>query len=587
MRLEISGKEVNITDQLIAISRAAINVDNITERKIDITNRFDLPDTNNNREILNSGQSLGSSSDGFDKLYPAKIIDQDFLFIGLAFVREYTNRVFKIQLTEGSKSFFDALNNKLTSLDLEDYDITFNQAAYDATKFLGQNTIWAWPVISMHQDNLVSKSRYTSGNDGLKYSRPSIRYDKLLDEIFESKGWTYSFEEDILQKLCISVNHEEFNVTSYQKTLTQSITGNGDVDELDTNDFEKDVTTTDTTIDIGNLSTKFRIRGTITTTSAYQIQIQGSDGVDTVIQTLNLEEGVNNIDYSSKIFSSDTGTNDISINVVGSGNIIFNDTLLYTIIEENAFGDLSTNPLLDYKVKVYDNLPDFKQIEIFRNLLLMTNSILEPSTLDKNINIRSLKKLNKNKSLDWSNKFETGSENIINRPSNLAQENELIYDNDDTVFESLGSSSFSVNISTIQDSLEFIKLDFGATNEVDLNSFDTAEFSIYDDTERVQDINPRIIYMYNDNDVSANYTIGRFTDLDWRMLKEEYYKNWFESLSRYRLVEGFADLRKLDVVGHDFMDLVYLDQFKSSFFVLEIEDYIPGRLTEVKLLKFL
>ena len=587
MRLEVNGENVDVSDQLIAISRSAINVENITERKIDITNRFDLPDTANNRRIFDSGQLLGSSSKGFDKTYPAKLIDQDFIFNGLVFVREYTNRLYKIQLSERSKSLFDSMNDKLSALDFEQFDFVFNSANYDALKQRGVDNIWTWPVISMHKDNTVAKSRYTPGDDGLKYSRPCINYKKLLDSIFKVQGWSLSYNEDILNRLALSTNHKDFLVTSYQKTLTQLIAGSGGLTGLDTNDFNNGVIVTGTSIDIGTLKTKFRLRGTITTTSGYKIQIQGFNGTDTIIEEFTVSNGVSEVDFSTKDFKTTNPTHLITINVIGTGQITFNDTLFYSIIAEDNFGDLSTNPLLDYRVKVHDNLPSLKQIEVFRNLLLMTNAIIEPDSLSKVITLKSLNKLSKNNSVDWSEKFETGSESVTTRSSDLAQTNNLIYKNDDTVFSDLGESNFPVDNESLQDVSDFIELIFGASNEIELNSFTTAEFSIYNDTKRETDINPRIIYLYDDDEITPVFSIGRFTELDWRALAINYYKNWFESFRRYRPAEGLFDLKKLDVIGFDFMKLVYLDQFKSSFFVFEIEDFIPGRLTTLAMLKFL
>jgi hypothetical protein len=587
MRLEIDGKEVDITDELIAISRAVINTENVTERKIDITNRFSLPDTNNNRDIFESGQLLASDSNGFDKTYPAKIIDQDFLFNGIAFIKEYTDRIFKVQLSEASKSLFDAMKDDINVLDFEQYDFTFNQASYDILKVRGVDNIWAWPVISMHEDNIISKSRYTAGNDGLKYSRPVLNYKKLIDSIFAAQKWSLTFSNEIFDRLGLSVNHKNFFVTSYQKTLTQIIAGNGSLTGLDVNDFEFGVTTSNTDIDIGNTKTAFRLRGNITATSLYTIKITSTYGAETLTEELKVEPGTNAVDFKTKAFEGNTGTNSVAISVEGTGQITFDDTLLYTIISEKDLAPLSGNPLLGYRVKVHDNLPDLTQKEVFRNLLLMTNAVIIPDSLSKVITLKSLNKLNKNNAYDWSDKFEKGSQFVINRPGDLSQVNELTYDNDDSVFPSLGKDSFPVDNESLDKVGTFIELDYGASNQVILNTFNTAEFSIYNDDERNDDINIRIVYLYDNDDITPVFSIGRFTPLDWRSLKELYYTNWLESHRRYRMVEGLFDLKKLDVLSFDFLKLVYIDELKSSFFVYEIEDFVPGRLTKLNMLKFL
>jgi hypothetical protein len=161
-----------------------------------------------------------------------------------------------------------------------------------------------------------------------------------------------------------------------------------------------------------------------------------------------------------------------------------------------------------------------------------------------------------------------------------------LYDNDDTISPGVGRSFFEVENESLPNTQDLIQLDFGASNEVEVGGFTIGDFNVYSDTERVNEINDRILYIY-DNDSPAVFSLARFFPLGWDQLKENNYKNWLESFRNIRGVEGLASLKKSDVLGFDFMKLVYIDYFKSSFFVLKIENYVKGRLTKIKLLKFL
>lgn len=595
MRLDINGNEADLGNNIIAITRKVIDLKNLSLRNIDITNRLNLPKTNLNQQIFNSADVVGGDGNGFDKLYDAKIIDQFFIFNGLGFLSE-SNSTYKFQLSESSKRLLSNLNNKVNLLPLDSHDFTFNQTSYNNLKLLDSNNVWVWPIIAMHEIKTEDKTRFTSGDAGLKWSRPIFSFKKILIDLIENQNWSIDIDTDILDRVGISSNAKKFYVTSYQKTLDEvlNLSGAEFVDNLNTNDFENNVTTASTTIDIGTTPTIFRLRGNVSAENNVNIKFISTSSPSGKEQTKEFEISSlqNYIDFKTDEFeiAEDTDTsNTIKVEISGNGNFEFQDTLLYTIIEEQKLGNLTDNNLIGYRVKAFDNLPsDKKQIDIFRDAMIITNSIIEPDSLEKTIKLRSLKNLSKLKSKDWSTKFNSDSYTTINKVSGYAQQNNLVYNNDDTVGLELGYDNFVTENEALKDQTDVLKLNWGASDEVEIENqnFTIASFSVYDDNERVNEINDRLVYIYDDQE-AVTFTLGRFSQLDWRSLNENYYKNWFESFRNIRIIKGLMDLNKLDVIGHDFLDLIYLDEFKSSFFILELSDFVPGVLTEVELFKFL
>lgn len=591
MRLEIDGKEADLGNNIIAITRQSINLSNLSLRRIDITNRLQLPKSNQNQEIFESADRIETNGDGMDKIRTAKIIDQFFIFNGIGFLNE-ANSVYNFQLSESSKELFENLSEKINRLSFDQYDFTFNNTSYNNLKLITDN-VWVWPIIAMHEDKTEDKTRFTSGDAGLTYSRPCFYFNKVLTDAFEAQGWTIELDTDIIDNLCFSSNAERFYVTSYQKTLDETLilSGEENIDDLNINDFENNVTTASTTINIGTTPTTFRLRGNIESDTDTIIKFISTSSPSGKQQTkeFNVKSDQSYIDLKTSTFkpsSSDTSVS-IQVTIEGTGNFTFNDTLLYSIIEEQDLGDISSNSLIGYRVKAFDNMPDKEQVDLFRDAIKITNSIIEPDSFNKIIRLRSLKNLSKLNSYDWSEKFDAddGSFTITNRLTGYAKTNYLIYDNDDTVQSDLGEETFLINNESLPDIADVIKLEWGASEEVEIEnqSKTIASFEIYDDTERINDINDRLIYIEN----QTTYTTGRFLQLDWRSLKVNYYQNWLDSFYRFRIIEGSADLNKLDVIGHDFLKLVYIDKFKSNFFVQIFDDFEPGKKTKVELFKFL
>jgi len=593
MRLEINGKEADLGNNVIAITRKAIDLSNLSLRNIDTTNRLKLPKTNTNQEIFESADRVETNGSGLDKLYTAKLIDQFFIFNGVGFLNE-ANDSYQFQLSESSKELFENLSQLINRLPWDQYDFTFNDTSYNALNSLSITNVWIWPIIAMHEEKTEDKTRFTSGDAGLTYSRPCFSFERILIDAIEAQGWTIDIDTGILEKIAISSNAAVFYVTSYQKTLdtTLSLSGEENLSGLDTNDFEFNVTTASTTVTIGTTPTIFRLRGDIEAETDVTIKFISTSSPSGKQQTKEffVSKEQTFIDLKTSTFKasgSDTSVN-VQVTINGSGDFTFDSTFLYTIIEEQELGNISSNNLIGYRVKAYDNMPEKEQVDIFRDAIKITNSIIEPDSFNKVIKLRSLKNLSKLNSIDWSDKFDADNFSQTNRISGYAKLNNLIYDNDDTVQSDLGEETFTINNEALQDIVDVLQLEWGASEEFEIeNANETiAGFEIYDDTERLNEINNRLVYMIDETE-GASTLLGRFLQVDWRTLKANYYQNWLDSFYRLRIIEGVADLNQLDVIGHDFLTLVYIEHFKSNFFVQVMEDFTPGKMTKVELFKFL
>lgn len=581
MELTIDGVRAKLGNSTPAITRKSIDINNPSARFLDITNKFQLPYVQPNIEIFESPKAINSTNESYDKLYSATLNDVFQIFKGKGFLDSSTKDKLNFQIIDESKELFNGLDIKLKDVSWDDKDTELTQAEIDNLDSANIDNCWFWGKACYHKDALQINTDQTTGDDRCKYSRPTFNVQALLKRTIENLGYNFSSTSP---DLAFSACHDRFYFTSYQKTLTGDYvsTGTLSITGLDTNDFEhSDLTVISTSINIGTKNTVFRIRGSIISTAEIDLIIKSTDNIDPtkIIETrLSLITGSQYVDFSTSEFQSDNG-NTIDILLSGTGTVTFDDALLYTILsDENE--DLSTNPWLGYKIKAYDNLPELTYKDLYRLICITTNQyhIIDNNT--KSFSWDSLSNLNKNNSVDWSKKFIQGSESVTANFKGLYQKNKLKYENDSTVNPELGWSYFESTNKSFNDEGDYISLKFGASNDVTINSNEIAHLKVYDDSSRIadQEINIRLFQV-------SGSTIT-FTPINWANLKENYYKNWFNSLYRIRQINADFNLNKLDVLKWHAKQLVYIDFFKTTFIVLEINNFMPRQLTKVKLLTY-
>lgn len=589
MRLEINGIEADLGGNKIAISRKTIDIDNPFDRFVDITNQFILPFSQVNNDIFDSGKAVGSTNLSFEKLYTAKVIDQFFLFNGIGYLNSITPQGYKFQILEKGKSLFNALKTKLNTVNWDDKDILLTEADLNTLSTKDIDNCWVWPVICNHRKKIQANTALTTGDNRVKFSRPSFYLPALLKRIIEQNEYTWNYSSDELsQYLAFSSNHEDFLFTSYQKTIDETfiVSTQEQIDDLTTNDFaHADITVTATKIDIGTSTTRFRFRGNITSDGIYKLVIEATDKVsaDVERQEFYIDSETTYIDFTTNDFQSDDGI-EVEFFIEGTGTIEFDNVLLYSLLSENEVEDFTTNPFLGYKIKAYDNLPDIEYTTLYKTICVLTNSIPIINSFDKTITFMSLSDMQKFNSLDWSEKFIRQTEDITGTYENLAKTNYLKYNNDQTVDRTLGRSEFQVNSDILADETDYIEMNFGASYEVSIASSLIADLEVYEDTGRIPDKtwNIRLFYLNGTSPI-----LGQFSQISWSILKENYYKKWFDSLYRIRIINCEMNLNKLDVLGWDLLQVIYIDYFKSYFIIISINKFIPGQTVNVEFLKFL
>jgi hypothetical protein len=580
MELTINGISVQLGDSLPAITKKSIDINNPTIRFVDISNSFKLPDTNEIRNIFESPQAVGSNNRSHDQAYNASLSDIFKLFSGKGFLTSSRKGELSFQIVDNSLDVFKALEVKLRDISWDDKDTILTEAGINALDSEDINTCWFWGKACFHENALKINTDQTTGDDRCKYSRPSFYLQGLLNRAIVGTGYTLTAPTP---GLAFSACHNDFFFTSYQKSIDTTYNPDGTlaVDDLDTNEFEHaDLTVTSTTIAIGTKKTKFRFRGTVVSDAAITLVITATDDVDpTKISESRFEIGIGtqDVDFTTSEFQSDDGMT-INIDLVGTGEIVI-DALLYTLLSDRDF-DLSTNPFLGYKIKAYDNLPDLSYLDLYKTICVVFNKYHTIDNFAKTFAFSSFANLNKNRAKNWSAKFIQDSETVTSSFAGLFQKNWLSYANDATVSQRLGWAYFDTDNEKLEKEGEYISLKYGASHDVNIDTNKVAQMKIYTDTTRqtTQTINIRLFQIVSDK--------LQFTPIAWGALVSGYYSNFFNSLYRVRVIDAEFNLNRLDVLSWQPKDLVYVDYFKTTFIVLAINNFIPGRKTKVKLLAY-
>jgi hypothetical protein len=580
MEVKINGELIEIGNSMPAITRKSIDINNPSARFLDITNKFQLPYTTENAKKFGHPDQVGSDGRAMDTSYDVVISDVFQMFAGKGYVNEINKDSISLQCVDKSSEVFKALDLRLNQINWDDKDTVLTQAAIDALDAADLETCWFWGKACYHANALQINTDQTTGDSRTKYSRPAFYVQGLLNRALVNSGYTIVSP---VPDLAIGSNHKQFFFTSYQKSLTATYNPAGTlaIDDLDVGDFNQGVTVTTTTIAISTTKTVFRLRGTVTSDAEIDLIIRATDDVDGTKVTeskVALIVGTQDIDFTSSEFQSDDGIT-VDIRLVGTGEVVA-DILLYTLVSDQDL-DLSGNPFLNYKIKAHDNFPeDLTYLDLMKLICIVSNQYPVVDTYNKTFSFGSLANINKLNAVDWSDKFIIGSEQVTSQFPGLFQNNWLKYTNDITVSPELGWSSFLSDNENMEAEGDYIVLKFGASKEATINSNDIAHVAIYNDTTRIadQEISPRLFIITG--------SLLQSKPLYWTNLVLTYYGNWFNSLFRIRALTAEFDLSKLDVLKWDEKQLVYIDHFKSTFFVLEISNFIPGRKTKVKLLNY-
>ena len=570
--LKIDNYDIPLGNSKLVFSKSGYSFYNWITKDIPYSERVSLPETSLLNSIFFRPFASEIQAKKFSKFHSFKYIDNGkIVFAGICKLLKFSeNREYEIQLIDGSFDLFENLKNKLNKLDFEHSDFTFNSTAYNSLKLLN-NSAWIWSASSMHLEKILSKN-ILSGN--LAFSRPYFSAKRLIEKMFAANNWSYELgiNTSLFDKIIISAN-SKFAFTSFEKSFTAVLAASNF--NISSPVFLKTDTLTGSTILNLTYKSKIRFRGSANSDNDFILQISGT-GAKPQTQTFILNKGSFDYDLLSNDFEAASA---LTFSIIGTGNVSFTDFKIYTVIDEENFGNISAANFTDFKVKTYENLPNIVQKDLFKHCLVKIGGFFNTDFFRKKIKIETVLTLSKLGALDWSSKFIEESESI-SLLDGYSKINYFTYKNSDNNPEFLGRGSFNLDNETLQDAGEIYSSIFAASPEVVITN-NMIDNSVYNDTERINDLNTLVGYY----EEISSYSVARFNDLNGNNILSKFYPNFIIAIQKGEMIEAKFNLNKSDFFLFDFTKLVYLEQKKSTFYILSIGNYIENETTDITLLK--
>jgi len=570
--LKIDNYDIPLGNSKLVFSKSGYSFYNWITKDIPYSERVSLPETSLLNSIFFRPFASEIQAKKFSKFHSFKYIDNGkIVFAGICKLLKFSeNREYEIQLIDGSFDLFENLKNKLNKLDFEHSDFTFNSTAYNSLKLLN-NSAWIWSASSMHLEKILSKN-ILSGN--LAFSRPYFSAKRLIEKMFAANNWSYELgiNTSLFDKIIISAN-SKFAFTSFEKSFTAVLAASNF--NISSPVFLKTDTLTGSTILNLTYKSKIRFRGSANSDNDFILQISVT-GAKPQTQTFILNKGSFDYDLLSNDFEASSA---LTFSIIGTGNVSFTDFKIYTVIDEENFGNISAANFTDFKVKTYENLPNIVQKDLFKHFLVKIGGFFNTDFFRKKIKIETVLTLSKLGALDWSQKLIEGSDSI-SLLDGYSKINYFTYKNSDNNPEFLGRGSFNLDNETLQDAGEIYSSIFAASPEVVITN-NMIDNSVYNDTERINDLNTLVGYY----EEISSYSVARFNDLNGNNILSKFYPNFIIAIQKGEIIEAKFNLNKSDFFLFDFTKLVYLEQKKSTFYILSIGNYIENETTDITLLK--
>jgi hypothetical protein len=588
--LKINSEDVELSsDVIIQLSRLILDVSDISNRGIKISNAIMLPFTNKNDRLLGYPSRLNSNNLAFEQSQTYTLTENNnIVSTGDVIIKSFDEKKgIKIQLAEGYNFWSFIGSKQLIDLNLFEFDEIFGNTAFTNLK-PKTDSIWLWGLT--HDSTDTSQTALNN----LKYSRPQYRKRRIIEQIVEKAGYELDYtnvlDVTILDDMGIISNAQNFSTSDYMRSWSNVTISAGTIDlTTGTLEFQEpgNVSETLSTTLTNNLyATSYVVKGSITAFGQTQLTITAT-GAETVTWRVALGEGENIINFrtdeieigSDTVFSIDS-------------DVIFEDVRIYSHMNESdiaeiegtwqAPGQASINE--GYLILSDYNLPAMTQAQFFKTVITQLFLKVDVDNLNKVVKVEPFSYiLNTNNAIDLSNsteKFPTVTSGQV-----FGQLNFLTYQNEDTINEEFGRATFDVRNTNAPRIKEFISMpQYSASKEILISGNTTVKTEIYNITEATRvSIRDRVVYFATGTGI--DYTC-QFIGVGWQDLYSKNYFDFIESIKRERRLQANALISYLDFESISETPIIYIGELSSYFLVLSIDGYEEGKFSQLELIKY-
>ena len=626
--------------QEFSITRQCNDLQEISSINFDYSNNIEIPATKYNLRCFGFASTPQQVNDIVHSTFVCRVYSDNILILenGLLFITKITSDTIYLTIYNKIADFLEIISR----YDLKDIAYSFPDISWTISD-IADNV--ANTFIQGVKFPCCKNTDFGLKDDTLDYCRADLQFPAvftmtLIGSIISSSGFTISGTgitlETNYQNLMLSLNQkysETQNAIDGLKLAAES-TGNITINQTNWKESYFDYTSDDPASQVTQDAVNSLTYATMISDGNYLFQIRSI-----ISSAINDVVGVRMIKYSFGATDFVEIKRDV-YNITGGAAAVDNDFLFSVDLKkgdrvyiqhysDNGGAALLIGSFMAIKSRAYVReafykaplfprymLPEMNCLDFMKDIFSLYGISVQYK--EGLIYLHTFKDIynNRDHANDWSGKIVLRKNtNELNNAEfalkNFAQRNYYRYNDDDTNNKRVNDFYIESQNENAGQYTTIKKYEFATGQTVAYNDSRTAPFinrfkvEITDDIERVTnvDVSNRLLYDQYDGSATEEITYWDTLDADGNIdltnaedgkrptcaypaFFKANYLTYLEKLiiDPLYIVENF-DLTILDVINYDFSVPVYIQQFSAYFYVLKINNFIPGKLTEVELLR--
>jgi len=610
--------------EVVPINKQVNDIAEMQDRQSDFTQSFKIRKTRAMRALFELSGEVGvNTTFPYEKQTCRLVQDSvEMITTGRMILDRVTDQYYFVSIMSGNSNFFKSIETlRLNSLTLASTNHTWNVATMVGTH--AADLDYVYPLCEPSDDGGISQIPGADDGDRIEmyggWIWPFVKVKAIWDEIISTAG--YICEGDILTnevftKLYMPIVNKKIGPVDTSLYKFSGFWQGWKNYELSPNKMHNlwPIVGTVYFANTGNYVTPYlatyKIRFMCRWITSVPIHVYiYSDDVQVVEMTRNL-------DYTGQPAVWD---GEYTVAVVGEELSIYTSNWLggieYTIaiidiqVIEIAYGSAVTPRL---------NLPEITQTEFIKMICNMFGLIPDVTPRDRKIRFWNYRDLYTNIPIarDWSAYLSEREDEVEFKYGDYARDNYLRYKESEDVVKDNGMGSMQIDDDTLPAEKDVVELPVSTCDEITilLNNFSVdvsrIAFNNYNIDDAVYDsndtIDARIVYVDHVKSIAsppyektfgirADPVAGVATDIDSpkkaSSLEVSFsnliynYGSLSRLLTKTNLRRVKFNLPVFEVAGLKHYIPIYISQYKAYFYVNKINNYVPGKLCTIDLIK--
>jgi hypothetical protein len=608
-------------DEVIPVNKQTNDIAELKDRQSDFTASFKIRKTRAMRTLFELSGEVSSSTTFPYQNQTCKLVQDGIEMIthGHLVLDLVDDQYYHCSIYSGNLSLFTLIGNlkitdiePLTSPDQLDHYWDISTMALHS---ISPEMDYVYPMCEP-SDDAGMNPMLLAGNTTELYGGwiwPFVKVSVLWDELFANAAYTVNgniLNDDAFNRLYLPIASRNVNKEFINKYL-YSLYWIGNVHYTGLQRFAE----VDTVVINGDANFGLGFyRANFTATYKFRIEVQVAGGIPDIRLYSNF---INRGSFTL------TGTSPLTYEIEYAATIGEWLTFYSAMLIVNYLGySISVVEITDAKLEYGNyvsprfNLPDMTQVDFIKMICNMFALIPEVSAKDMTVKFWNYSELYDNIALarDWSAYLSEREDEAEFKFGDYAQYNYLKYKESDDVLKDNGTGIMIVDDETLTLQKDALKLDISTCDEVTIAFTDPVATSRiafndwYDDAGLYKEndsIDPRIVYikeatgkeliLWDDVDLATGLPTGNHVHIPDPLMATSidiafsalvyHYGSLSRMLTKTNLRRCKFNLPVYEVAGLKHYIPIYLSQYQAYFYVNKINNYVPGKLCIIDLIK--